>query len=102
MKLSRVVLDFAYKVPGSIMKGQQTEISEEDVAREPGALGSMRFDRDTFSLVFGDCDYGINWSHVREWERANLELECEKCGKVFKNEQGRASHRGTCKGKVEK
>jgi hypothetical protein len=100
MRLSRVVLDFAYKIPGSVMKTQRYELTEEDAAREPGSVGSMRFDRDTFSLVFGDCDYGVHWSHVREWERANLELECDKCDAVFKNEQGRSMHRKACKGKA--
>lgn len=98
MKLARVVLDFAFKVPGSVMTQQRYEITEDDTARPDGAVGSMRFDKDTFALVFGDCDYGINWNHVREWERANLEIECEKCGKSFKNEAGRGAHRKGCKG----
>ncbi len=101
MKLARVVLDFAYRIPGSVMERAQYEITEEHAARVEGGLGEMRFDKDTFSLVFGNCDYGIHWSHVREWERSNLELPCEKCGDLFKNGQGLGQHRKFCKGKKE-
>ena len=90
MKLAFVIVDVGIKLPG--WKEPRYEFDEEDA---PG----MRFDRDTFSLVVGD--EGVNWSHVIRWRRLNLELVCDDCGRDFKNEQGRASHKTVCKGRKE-
>lgn len=101
MKLSRVTLDFDYKVPGSAMEQPQASISEDDASTVPGKPGEMRYDAATNSLVFGDNDYGINWSRVIHWERANLELECPTCQKPFDNGHALAGHRRHCKQKEE-
>lgn len=87
MKLSYVRLDVAIKLPG---KEARYEFDEEDA---PG----MRYDTATHSLVIGD--QGVTWGHVIDWRRLNLELVCPTCEAEFKNEQGRAKHMTTCKGK---
>lgn len=99
LELARVTLDFALKVPGSIMDGEQYEISSDDASRVEGKPGAMHYDSDLNSLVFGDSDYGVNWSHVVKWERANLELVCDLCEKTFTTGQALGGHRRACKQK---
>jgi len=89
MRLAYVRLDVAFKLPG---KEARYEFDEEDA---PG----MRYDSATHSLVVGD--HGVNWSHVIDWRRQNLEIVCPDCGKEFKNEAGRGKHMTTCEGKKE-
>ena len=96
MKLSRVTLDFDYRVPGSFMERAQSSISEDDASMAQGKPGSIQYDEKTHSVVFGDSDYGINWNRVIHWERANLELECEVCKKGFTSGQALAGHRRHC------
>ncbi len=87
MRLAYVKLNVAFKIDG---KEARYEFREEDA---PG----MRYDSATHSLVIGD--QGLTWGHVVDWRRLNLELVCDLCEAEFKNEQGRAQHRKTCKGK---
>jgi hypothetical protein len=103
MRLSRVKLDFAYKVPGSRMESAQYEISEDDVSPDGEKPGVMRYDAERDSLVFGQQgEVGVSWSHVVTWEGADLELVCDKCEGTFKSAQALGSHRRVCKGKAAK
>ena len=88
MRLAYVRLDIPWKLPG---KDARSEFTEEQA---PG----MRYDSATHSLVIGD--QGLTWGHVVDWRRLNLELVCPMCEADFKNEQGRAQHMKTCKGRA--
>lgn len=96
MKLARVKLDFAFRVPGSLMSEAQYEISEDDTSTQEGKPGAMHYDAATQSLVFDLAGVGINWAHVVHWEKADLELECPYCGKCFPDANARGGHLRHC------
>lgn len=87
MKLARVLLSVAHRLPG--MDAERYELTEDDCA-------SMRFDPDTWSLVFGTDATRIHWDKVIKWEPSDVELECPDCRRTFKSGQALGGHRKHC------
>lgn len=100
MKLSRVWLKFSYRIPGSRMEDAQSELGERECATDDGII-DMAYDKDTHSLVFGECAYGINWDNVVRWERRDDELVCPTCERTFPTGKALGGHKPRCKGKAE-
>jgi hypothetical protein len=96
VKLSRVVLKHPRRIAGTLMTAPKATITEDDVATEEGKPGSMVYDAEKGSLVFGNGN-GINWDLVEEWEALDLGLVCPDCGKEgFRSDKALHGHKAKC------
>ena len=95
MRLARVVLKFPRRIPGTLMLEAKATITEDDVSVEDGKPGTLQYDAEKHSLVFGN-GHGINWDLVESWEALDLGLVCSDCGKEFRSEPALRGHKAKC------